>query len=297
MLLPKFDYHQPRDLPAACGLLAELGPEARVIAGGTDLLVNLKHGRIRPKALVGLERLEELTGLDSGRGRLFIGARTSAAHLAASRSLGGGLRLLAQAAGQLGSPQVRNRATIGGNLCTARPAAELPPPLLCLDARALLAGPQGQREVALSAFFKGPGLTVLGPDEIMRGVVIPRPGLGGGGAYLKLGLRRAMEISLVNVAAFLQLAPDGRTIAQARVALGAVAPTPILSPRAAQALIGQRAGDKLFAAAAEAAARDARPIDDHRGSAAYRRDMVRVLARRALEQAWDQARGRRGGKS
>ncbi|MEW5912146.1 MAG: FAD binding domain-containing protein [Thermodesulfobacteriota bacterium] len=296
MLLPKFDYHQPRDVAEACRLLAELGPAARVIAGGTDLLVNLKHGRLRPKALVGLERLQELTGLETGRGRLFIGARNTAAHLAASRSLGGGLKFLAQAAGCLGSPQVRNRATIGGNLCTARPAADLPPALLCLGARLLLDGHQGSREVALSQFFQGPGLTTLAPAEVLRGVVVPRPGPGCGGGYIKLGLRRAMEISLVNVAAYLELAADGRRIAQAQVALGAVAPTPILSPRAAKALMGQTAGDKTFAAAAEAAAKDARPIDDHRGSAAYRREMVRVLTRRALQQAWEQARGGRGGK-
>lgn len=290
MLLPKFDYHQPGSLAGACRLLAELGPEAKVIAGGTDLLVNLKHGNLKPKALVGLERLGELAGLDSSRGRLFIGARTSVARLAASRSLGGGLKLLALGAASLGSPQVRNRATIGGNLCTARPAADLPPPLLCLGARALLAGPAGEREVALEEFFQGPGQSVLAPDEILRGVIMDRPGPGCGGGYEKLGLRRALEISLVNVAAFVELERDGSTIARARVALGAVAPTPILAPRAAKALIGRKAGEKAFAAAGEAAAKDARPITDHRGSAAYRRDMVRVLTRRALRQAWQQAR-------
>ena len=289
MLLPPFDYHRPASLPQALELLAQLGESARPLAGGTDLLVNLKLKKLAPQALVDLSGLEELRGRASQNGRLHLGALTTAARLAA-----GGLevpRLLSLAAGVLGSPQVRHRATLGGNLVTARPAADLCLPLLALGAKALLAGPKGQREVDLDGFFQGPGYTIKEPGEILTGVVLdaPRPGVGGG--YQKLGLRQALEIALVNVAAHVELEADGQHVALARVALGAVAPTPLLARRAAEVLQGAAADEKNLAAAAEAAAAEAKPIDDHRGSAAYRRDMVRALTLRALRQALAQAQG------
>ena len=212
----------------------------------------------------------------------------------ASRLATGGAEipgLLSLGAGALGSPQVRNRATLGGNLVTARPAADICLPLLALGAKAVLAGPDGEREVALEGYFKGPGYTVKEPGEILTRVLLDGPAPGRGGGYQKLGLRQAMEIALVNVAAYLELEDDGKTVAMAQVALGAVAPTPMLSPGAAQVLQGALAGEKIFSEAAEEAAADAKPIDDHRGSAAYRRDMVRTLTLRALRQALSQAQG------
>jgi carbon-monoxide dehydrogenase medium subunit len=290
MLLPRFAYHRPQGLAEAVEILAER-PGARVLAGGTDLLVNLKRGSARASEVVDVSGLEELAGLRSGRGRLFIGAATTAATIAGGRALAHGLRLLVLGARSLGSPQVRNRATLGGNLATARPAGDLLPALLCLEARVQTAGPQGEREVPAFSFFLGPGQTVLEPAEIVRGVRLERPGPGSGGGYHKLGVRRALEIALVSAAAFLALEADGKTVAQARVALGAVAPTPIRATGAEQVLVGRKAGEKLFARAGEAAAADAKPIDDHRGSADYRRQMVAVLAQRALRDAWLQARG------
>ena len=291
MLLPPFEYHRPASLTQALELLGELGESARPLAGGTDLLVNLKLKKLAPSALVDLSGLSELRGGWRDDGKLTLGALNTASGLAA-----GGPeipRLLALGASVLGSPQVRHRATLGGNLVTARPAADICLPLLALGAVAVLAGPQGEREVPLDGYFLGPGQTVKQPGEVLTQVRLdaPRPGTGGG--YQKLGLRQAMEIALVNVAAHLELAEDG-SVARARVALGAVAPTPMLSPGAAAALEGAEAGPESLAAAAQAAAADAKPIDDHRGSADYRRDMVRNLTLRALEQALAPGQGDTG---
>jgi carbon-monoxide dehydrogenase medium subunit len=290
MLLPKFEYHRPQELSEAVELLAAR-EGARVLAGGTDLLVNLKRRAAAAEALVDVSRLEELSGFSSGRGRLFVGAATTAASLASGRTLAHGLRALSLGARALGSPQVRNRATLGGNLATARPAGDLLPPLLCLDAKIETAGPQGERQVPAFSFFLGPGQTVLEPGEIIKGVALDRPGPGSGGGYHKLGVRRTLEIALVSAAAFMALEPDGKTIALARVALGAVAPTPLRAAGAEQVLVGGRAGEELFRRAARAAAEGAKPIDDHRGSADYRRQMVEVLTKRALDDAWRQAKG------
>ncbi|MCB2192245.1 MAG: xanthine dehydrogenase family protein subunit M [Deltaproteobacteria bacterium] len=289
MLLPCFDYYRPADLSEALALLGQMGDQAKPLAGGTDLLVNLKLKKLAPKALLDLSGLEELKGIRGENGQVSLGALNTASRLAAGATEVPGL--LSLGAGALGSPQVRNRATLGGNLVTARPAADICLPLLALGAKAVLAGPDGEREVALDGYFKGPGYTVKEPDEILTRVVLdtPRPGVGGG--YQKLGLRQAMEIALVNVAAYLELEDDGKTVALARVALGAVAPTPMLSPGASQALTGKTAEESCFTQAAEAAAADAKPIDDHRGSAAYRRDMVRTLTLRALRQALSLAQG------
>jgi carbon-monoxide dehydrogenase medium subunit len=291
MLLPRFAFHQPASVAEALEVLGQYGDQAAVIAGGTDLLVNMKHKKLAPKHLVGLERIEELDGLAANNGGIRIGPRLTASALAGSGELTGSAAALALGAGTLGSPQVRNRATVGGNVCTARPAADMCLPLLALEAKALLAGPAGPRELPLDEFFLGPGQTAREPGELLTGLLIPKPAQGSGAGYEKLGLRKALEIALVNVAAVLTLDGDGKTIKAAKVALGAVAPTPILAPGAEAALVGRAAGEEAFAQAGKAAAADAKPITDHRGSAEFRREMVEVLTRRALRQAWQAAQG------
>jgi len=290
MLLPSFTYHRPSSLAEAIAMLDGFGDQAKLLAGGTDLLVNMKHGKQAPAQLIDLDGLAELKAAGSRGDTLELGAGLKAAALAGGLD-GAAPQALAKGAGALGSPQVRNRASLGGNLATARPAADMCVPLLALGARVALVSPAGERQVELPEFFLGPGLTSLRPNEVLTKVLLSKPRPGAGSGYCKLGLRKALEISLVNVAAWLSLEPDGKTIKQARVALGAVAPTPILSPGAARALAGAPAGDDAFAAAAAAAAADARPIDDHRGSAEYRRDMVAALTKRCLGQALAQARG------
>lgn len=288
MLLPRFDYQRPRDLAEALGLLAQAGSEARPLAGGTDLLVNLKLGKISCRLVVDLDGVTELKDVSGPGDGPSLGALLSAAFLA-QRAGGLGLAGLAEAGAALGSPQVRNRATIGGNLCTARPAGDLCTALLALGSRVVLASAGGRRELPLEQFITGPGLTAIAPGEILLAARPAPEAAAGGGAFEKLGLRRTMEIALVSAAAWVQAEPDGKTVKAARVALGAVGPTPLLAPMAAAALAGRPAGPEAFAAAAQAAAEAAKPIDDHRGSADYRRRMVAVLTRRALERAWTRA--------
>ncbi len=291
MLLPRFEYHQPASLDEAVEVLGQYAGEAAVLAGGTDLLVNMKHQAMAPSHLVSLAGVEGLDQASADGGRVTVGPLMSAAVLAQSEFIAANAGALALGAAVLGSPQVRTRATVGGNVCNARPAADMSVPLLALGARAVLTGPDGQRQVDLEEFFVGPGQTVRAPGELLSALEMDAPAPGTGWGYQKLGLRKALEISLVNVAAALSLEDDGKTIKAARVALGAVAPTPILAPGAAEVLVGQAAGGDVFKAAGQKAAADAKPIDDHRGSAWYRREMVAVLTARALNQAWARAQG------
>jgi carbon-monoxide dehydrogenase medium subunit len=292
MLLPKFDYHAPASLSEACEVLARHNGQAKVLAGGTDLLVNMKKKLLAPKHVLSLDRLAELQGVASHRGEVVLGALVTAAELAGHPVVRKSLAPLSVGAGKLGSPLIRNRATLGGNLVTARPAADLAPPLLALGARVVLTGPSGDREVPLAEFYLGPGQTVIKPAEILTRVIIPGLQPGSGGAYEKLGLRKTLEIAIVNVAAVLTLNAKGDKVASARLVLGAVAPTPIRAFRAEKILVGKAPSAKALAQAAAEAAQEAKPITDHRGSAEYRRLMVEVLSRRALEKALEQARGK-----
>ena len=287
MLLPKFEYHRPGELAQALELMAELGPEARPLAGGTDLLVNLKYQREQPAHLVSLQDLAELGELSRQDGGIRLGAGLRVAHLAGGPEACRDLGALVEGAASLGSPQIRNRATLGGNLCSARPAADLVPPLLVLGARLVLQSRGQERQVELDEFLQGPGQTLIQPQELLTAVVVDAPPPGSGSAFQKLGIRRAMEIARVNAAASLVLAEDGRTIARARVALGAVGPRARLSARAQEVLEGQTASEELFAQAGQAAVEDASPRTCHE----FKCEVVSVLTRRCLLAAWQQARG------
>lgn len=287
MLLPRFEYHDPRDLDEACSLMGELGKEARPLAGGTDLLVNMKKRLISPEHLVSLGRIEDLHTMGSSNGGYRIGACMTASELARASDIEKHFPALHEGASRLGSPLIRNLATVSGNLISARPAADLPPPLMVYGARVMLRSAAGPRSIPLDEFFKGPGETTAEPSDILESVQLDTPPARSGAAYLKLGVRQTLEISIVNAAAFLAL--DGDRIQSARVVLGAVAPTPMRAPSAEKALTGQKPSAEVFARAAQEAARDARPIDDFRASADYRRHMVIVLTRRALETALERA--------
>jgi carbon-monoxide dehydrogenase medium subunit len=271
-------------------MLGHYGTKAKVLAGGTDLLVNMKKKILSPEQIISLNKIEGLGEAMTQNGSgLSIGPLATAAYLAGSKLIQDRVSVLAQGAGRLGSPLVRNRATVGGNLITARPASDLAPPLLVLGAGLILKGPQGERRLSLEQFFLGPGQTAIRADEILTGIVIPKTQGPCAGAYIKLGTRKALEIALVNSASFLELAADG-SIKKARVALGAVAPVPFLASSAAKVLEGvkpKNQDDSVFNEAARAAARDAKPITDHRGSADYRRDLVEILALRTLKAAYN----------
>ncbi len=287
MLLPKFDYNAPATLDEACRMMAGYGDRAKLLAGGTDLLIALKKKTVTPTQVVALNRVDEIKGFLSDGDGLFIGARTTAAEIALS-DLGPAGQALTQAASQVGSPLIRNLATIGGNLVTAMPAADMAPPLLALQASVVLQRIGEQREVLLSDFFISPGEQVMLPEEIMSMIVLPRLPEGCGGAFEKLGVRKALERSIVSVAAVISLADDGRTIQGARIALGAVAPTPMLAQEAGAALCGRKATAKNFAVAAEIAAREAKPRG-LRTSPVYSRLMVEQLTLRALTRALEAA--------
>jgi len=290
VLLPEFEFHEPTTVSKACEIMGQLGAKARLLAGGTDLVVNMKKKVVRPDHVVSLGRIDILKGIIEENGLLTIGACMTAAELAGAEVIRSNLPALADGARVLGSPLIRNLATVAGNLVSARPAADLPPPLMAYGARAVLTKTSGERSVDLKDFFLGPGKTVMDPDEILTRITIEVPRGRYGDSYIKLGVRQTLEISLVNVAAFIRLdRPDG-SITKARIVLGSVGPTPLRAVSAEKALMGQSPSDALFARAGEAAAGDARPIDDFRGSAEYRRDMVGVLTRRALSAALDRAR-------
>jgi carbon-monoxide dehydrogenase medium subunit len=290
MLLPKFDYHEPSSVDEATRLLGEIGKEASVLAGGTDLLVNMKMGKTAPRHVVSLSRIEDLKGVKREQGSLTLGACVTAGELKEQEEIKAEFNGLCQSAGSLGSPLIRNLATVGGNIVTARPAADLPPSLMAYGASILLKKEKGERIIPLEGFFKGPGQTTIEPEEILCGVVLKEPPPYSGGGYAKLGVRKALEISLVNVAAFIILDGPNGPIKEARIVLGSVAPMPIRSPSAEAALMGERPDDELFEKAGNAASKDAKPIDDFRGSAEYRREMVKVLTRRALKQAYEEAK-------
>lgn len=292
MLLPRFDYHEPGSVAEACELLSQFKGKGKVLAGGTDLLVNLKKKVFTTANVISVGKLPDLKGVEKNDGRVRIGARENVADLAENALVKQTFAALASGAGWLGSPLVRNLATIGGNVVSARPAADLPPSLIAYGAEALLQKTGGERTVPVESLFTGPGATILAPDELLTALILPAPLPNSGAGYQKLGVREALEISLVNVAAFIALdGPDG-PIKAARVVLGSVAPTPIRAQSAESALIGEKPSEALFEKAANAASGDSRPIDDFRGSAAYRRAMVGVLTKRALDAALKDARAR-----
>ncbi len=295
-MIPVRHYVRPASLEAAARALREAGGRARVLAGGTDLIVLMRAGRASPGCLVSLSGIPGLDRIERGEeGGLVLGTRvTWSAILEAAPAPVGfpapAFAMLAEAAAEVGAVQTRNAGTLGGNLCHAAPSAEAAPPLLALDAAVEAVGPDGRRRIPLGAFLLGPNRTALAPDEVLAAIHVPPPPPGLAGTYLKGALRGAMEIAQVSVAAAVALAPDGR-VAAARVALGAVAPAPFRVAAAETALEGRHPDAAAVAAAAAHAAGAARPITDIRASAEYRRHLVEVLTRRALERAVERARG------
>jgi CO/xanthine dehydrogenase FAD-binding subunit len=291
MLLPKFDYHEPSTMEEALKLLSELGGNARVLAGGTDLLCRMKQKIDRPSHVISIARVPGLDEVIPRNGHaVTIGAGVTAAALSQNELLGDRFTALYEAAGRLGAPMIRNRATIGGNLVNARPAADLPPPCMVLDAVAQLKSASGEREVLVGDLFRGPGETIMEPNELMVSVYIETPPPWSGGAYIKLGARKTLEISLVNVAVHMTLvSPDG-PIADCKIALGAVAPTPVRAFAAEEMLIGAQPSEELFQNAGEVGVGMCSPITDHRGTMEYRCLMIEVLTKRALGIAYARAK-------
>jgi len=259
------------------------------MAGGTDLLVQIKEGQIQPERVIDVKGIQEIDGLSVPGDALSIGSLTTIRTLETSPLISGKAALLAQAAAELGSVQVRNRATVGGNLCNASPSAEMAPALLALDAQAEIYGKAGTRTVDLDGFFLGPGLTNLGDGEILTSLKIPLTGNRQGSVYDRVSARNAMDLAVVSVAVLLGLDGDEK-IVKARIAFGAVAPTPIRMPAVEKQLEGNVLSDELVLESAELAAQACKPISDLRASANYRKEMVKNLCRRGLLSAYRQAK-------
>ena len=290
--LKPFAYFEPGDLPEASRLLVEQGERAYLLAGGTDLLVRMKKGEIGPSALVNLKRIQGLNGIEPTPGKgLSIGALAPISALEQSSLVRAKYSVLAQAAGVLGSPSIRNLATLGGNIGRASPASDLAPPLLVLTARVSVEGPGGKREIPLESFFAGPGKTTLKPGEVMTSVQVPEMPPRSGTAYVKLGRREGTDLALVGVAVFLHLPAGKGQPAEARVSLASVAPIPIRAREAEEELLSGPMTEERVRKAALAAVSDASPLSDLRASASYRKEMIRVLTVRAAEEARRRAEG------
>jgi carbon-monoxide dehydrogenase medium subunit len=285
--LRAFEYHAPRSLNEAISLLREHGEAARPLAGGTDLVVQMKENATKfaaPSHLVSLLRVPELTGVDfSDSEALRIGAGATMTEVAESAVVRKRFTAIAEGAGLVGSYQTMNMATVGGNLCNAAPSADIAPPLLAFEAEAVIVGPSGRRQVPLEEFFAGPGRTVLDADELLAEVRVPVQPANTGSVYMRHTPRKQMDIAVVGVGVLLTLA--GERIERARIALGAVAPAPVRARQAEATLEGQTVSDDVLTRAAEAAAGESSPISDVRGSAEFRRHIVRVTTERMLREA------------
>ena len=278
-----FELLFPDRLEDALALLRDRGPGALSMAGGTDLLVQLRQGAVAPSAVVVLSRIDTLKGVRRTDGSVLIGGGTSIAAIESAPLLREHARGLVDAAEQMATVQVRSRATLAGNLATAAACGDMAPVLIALGARLTLRSAAGARTVALGEFFTGPRTTVLGAGELITEVAIPAAEPGSGSAYVKFGYRGGSQIAVVSAAACL-LREDDRA-RSVRLVLGAVAPVPFVV-QGASVLVGRAVEGAVLDAACAAAASECRPISDIRGSESYRRAIVPVIARRALELAW-----------
>ncbi|MCG6881004.1 MAG: xanthine dehydrogenase family protein subunit M [Deltaproteobacteria bacterium] len=277
-----FAYEKPSTLSQALKLLTSQGERARAIAGGTDLLVRMKEKSLSPEMLVDIQGLSELKALDLSQDGLHLGALCTHAEIASSSLVLDHAPVLAQASRSVGAVQTRNLGTLGGNLCTGVPSMDGAPALLVLEAKAHIASEGGVRSLPLSQFFRGPLLTALAPGELLQEIVIPLSCLQKPASFHKFGRRKALSLALVNAAASFRLDKTGR-ILEPLVALGAVAPTPMRSPNAEDYLAGKSPEDaQVLQKAGQLAAEEAKPIDDFRASAIYRRELIKVLVRRTL---------------
>jgi carbon-monoxide dehydrogenase medium subunit len=281
--LREFEYLEPPSLSEAVSFLDQHSEAAKIFAGGTDLLVNMKEGELSPGYLIDIKGIpgQEYIKYDEKKG-LRIGALTTIRQIETSRVIREQFPPLAQAAKVLGSVQVRNRATIGGNLCNAAPSAETAPPLLVLGAKLKLFGSRGERVLPLEEFFVGPGLTVL-DKEILTEIIVPPPSPHTRGVYISISRRRAVDLALVGVAVAAVVDPGKDQWKEVKIALGAVGPTPMRTSKAEGILNGKRIDAALIEEAAQIASEEADPISDVRASAWYREEMVRVLVQRSLE--------------
>lgn len=283
--LPRFDHLAPKTVEEACSLLSKYKGKAKVIAGGTDLLPAMRNREVTPAYIINVRSIPNLDYIHyTDAEGLKIGALATLYDIESSPIIREKFAMVADAASKIGTPQVRNMGTIGGNLCNAAPSADTAPPLIGLEAKAKINGPNRERVIALEEFFIGPGENALQADEILTEIQIPNPPPHTRGVYLKLPARTMVDLAVVGVAVVVTLDDKERSIVDAKIVLGAVAPTPVRARQAEDIIKSKAISRELIEKAAEAAAGEAKPISDLRGSASYRKEMVNTLTKRAIRQ-------------
>lgn len=312
VIVNRYDYHKPGTIEEAVSLMATLDG-AQYIAGGTDVMVLIRQKKVNPKNLISIRNIKDLAYIDTAKGLKF-GAATTHSDIDGHEIIKRAYSALTDATSHLGSWQIRNVATVGGNICTAAPSADTACPLLVLDAMVSIIGPKGSRDVALDDFFQGPGKTALGQGELVRGFVIPAFGENTGSAYIKHTRRQAMDLPILGVATRItisvksgsevrckdmfctidsianilaKLKDEELKVEDARIAMGVVAPTPVRAKKAEAALKGKIVSPELFEEIGNIAASEAKPRDSIRGEAWYRSEMIKVLVKRALIKSID----------
>lgn len=288
MRLPKFEYFAPKTLASALSALAEQGEGARLFAGGTDIMVKMSHGRLRPTGIVGLMGIDQLGGIyfDPSDG-LTIGATARLTEVASHPDVLHHYPALAYAIGVMANVEVRNMGTVAGNLCNAAPSADTAPPLIAMGAHVTLVSLKGERRLPLDQFFQGPGITAMEHGEIMTSIHVPPPPPKSGASYMRISGRCGVDIAAVGVGTM--AAFNGKGCTAARIVLGAVAPVPLRAIETESLLTGRHWTQDLIEEASELAAGESKPISDVRASAEWRRKMVSVLTRRTLEEARERA--------
>jgi carbon-monoxide dehydrogenase medium subunit len=285
-------YAAPSTVEEAVRVLAGASGTAKVLSGGTDLLVQLRSGRVKPDLIVDTKKIPGISGITEKDGVFAIGAATSGALLGEHEALGGAWPGVVEAANLIGSTQIQGRATLAGNLCNASPAADSVPALIAARATCVVVGSNGRREVPVETIATGPGRTSLARDEFIVEFRLPKRPARSADAYLRFIPRTEMDIAVVGAGVNVTLDASG-TCTDARLVLGAVAPTAVLVPEAATALIGHKLDDATLAALDQAARRACKPIDDKRGTIEYRTKVAGVLARRTAAIAFERAEKRR----
>ncbi len=289
--LPKFEYLAPRNVTEACEYVAKYGSEAKLLAGGTDLLLIMRRRELVPRYVIGLKNVPELDFIRLNEdGSLVIGAMSTCWAIQRSPIIRQRYGFLAETAADIGSVENLHVSTIGGNLCGGLPCVDLPAPLLTLAAKVKLASTRGERIVPLETFFLGYEKTALAPDEVLSEILVPPEVLKGGGAYIKFHDRHMIDITTTGVGAYLTLASDGQTITDAKIALTTSAPVPLRVKGAETALRGRALTDKLLEEAIDLAAQEALPRSSWRSNKEFRLELIRTLVKRALRQAWLRAK-------
>ncbi len=289
MSIRNFTYLEPKTLKEALSMHAEHGTKSNILAGGTDLLIKLRHHSIQPDFIIGLNSIPKIDYIKLQDGELAIGTMAKLSAIVENTEIINHFPALAHAASVTATVQIRNMGTLIGNICNASPSADNATPLLVYDAKVVILNNVENREINLDKFFTGPGKTVLEQGEIVKEFLIPIPSKLTGSSYQKVSTRSKVDIAGVCVSALISLDKDGK-ITKARIALGAVAPTPIRVYKAEEILIGKIPGIEIFSEAAKIAKEESSPISDMRSSADYRKAMVEVLTLRALNESLESAK-------